>query len=342
MKVRTLKNNAVEAYDFDIYSDENIADLGRLIANESVVLVDQKLDQKRTYEIQMQWGTPTHSIVEMATSHGTMKGRHWNSLRLNILNSSSEIEPEYRSAMSVVTFQKNEKGRPKGIFANGKLGWHSDQVALGDGDRVIGLVSVEHTENSQTAFLCTKEAYDKLNHEDKTMVDELQSVYRWNRDNFTQDLMDEQKQLVKFNQVPVDGMMSGLRQKTPAGIYGIHFPGSLFHKFYGMSEEESKKFKDYLWEKINRPEYIYTHDWKDGQVIYMEQNITLHARPTDIKDGNMRKMWRSVSYMDKLYPGEGHQDRYVVDGKVMNGGEFLELVDSIRKKEYEEGKKFAI
>lgn len=73
MKVRTLKNNAVEAYDFDIYSDEHIADLGRLVANESVVLVDQKLDQKRTYEIQMQWGTPTHSIVEMATSHGTMK-----------------------------------------------------------------------------------------------------------------------------------------------------------------------------------------------------------------------------------------------------------------------------
>jgi taurine dioxygenase len=342
MKVRTLKNNAVEAYDFDIYSDENIADLGRLVANESVVLVDQKLDQKRTYDVQMQWGSPAHSIVHLATSVGTMKGVHWNSLRLNILNGSSEIEPDYRNTMSVVTYQRNKKGRPKGVFANGILGWHSDQVALNDGDRIIGLVSVEHTEGSQTAFLCTKEAYNKLNHEDRTMVDELQSVYRWNRENFTGNLIDEQKQMVRYNQVPVDGMMCKLQQSTPSGVKGIHFPGTLFHKFDGMTEEESLKFKEYLWEKINRPEYIYTHDWKDGQVVYMEQNITLHARPTDIIDGNMRKLWRNISYMDKLYSGEGHKDEYTVDGKVMDGSEFLTLVDDIRREEYESGRKIAV
>ena len=109
-----------------------------------------------------------------------------------------------------------------------------------------------------------------------------------------------------------------------------------------MTEEESLKFKDYLWEKINRPEYIYTHNWKDGQVVYMEQNITLHARPTDITDGNMRKLWRNISYMDKLYPGEGHKDEYTVDGKVMNGSEFLTLVDDIRKEEYESGRKICL
>lgn len=341
MKVKQL-NNAVEAYDFDIYSDEHITDLGRLVAKASVVLVDQKLDQKRTYDVQMQWGNPAHSIVHLATSVGDVKGRHWNSLRLNILNGSSEIEPDYRDTMSVVTYQKNEKGRPKGVFANGKLGWHSDQVALNEGQRVIGLVSVEHTKGSQTAFLCTAEAYDKLNHEDKTMVNELQSVYRWNKENFTGDLIDEQKQMVRYNQVPIDGMMCDLRQKTASGISGIHFPGSLFYKFDGMTEEESKTFKDYLWDKINRPEYIYTHNWKDGQVVYMEQNITLHARPTDVKDGNMRKMWRNITYMDKLYPGEGHKDQYIVDGKIMNGTEFLSLVDDIRKQEYEAGRKIAV
>ena len=342
MKVRKLKHNAVEAYDFDIYSDEHIEDLGRLVAKESVVFVDQKLDQKRTYEVQMQWGTAAHAIVKRAAAIGGVKGKHWNSLRLNILNASIDIEEQYRDTMTVVTYQRNEKGRPKGVFANGKLGWHSDQVAVNEGQRVIGLVSVEHTEGSQTAFLCTKEAYDKLNHEDRTMVDELQSVYRWNKENFTGDLIDEQKQMVRYNQVPIDGMMCDLRQKTASGISGIHFPGSLFYKFDGMSEEESKKFKDYLWEKINLPEYIYTHDWKDGQVVYMEQNITLHARPTDIKDGNLRKMWRNITYMDKLYPGEGHKDTYIVNGKKMTGLEFLTLVDAIRKEEYESGKKIGI
>jgi len=340
MKTKSL-NGATEAYDFDIYSDEHIEDLGRLVANKAVVLVKQKLNQKRTWEVQNSWGEGAQSIVNRAVSLSNM-GKHWASLRLDIFNVSSEIEPEYRDTMNVVTYQLGKKGRPKGLFANGALGWHSDQVAVDDGARVIGLVSVEHSENSQTCFLCTAEAYDKLSQEDRTMVDELQSVYKWNKINFTEDLIDTQKALVRYNQVPIDGMSCKLQQETSGGVKGIHFPGSLFSHFEGMTEYDSLKFKEHLWEQINKPEYIYEHNWQDGQVVYMDQNITLHARPTNIQHGNMRKMWRSVSYMNKLYPNHGYWDKFTVNGVEMDGNTFLRLVDEQRKADFEQGKKIAI
>lgn len=335
-------NGAWEATELDLYNDDDVLQLGKQVADKCVVLVNQKLDVDRLHGIQTLWGDRAPSIIHALTLLGFLKGPHWNSVRLNVIQSVAQLDDKYKDKVSVVTYQTNAKGRPQGIFTNGKLGWHSDQVTLDDSQRVIGLCSVEHTEGSQTAFLCTAEAYDKLNHEDKSMVDELKSVYKWNLENFTGDLIPEQKQIVRYNQTPVDGMSCSLKQKTASGREGIHFPGSLFSHFLDMGQEESNKFKEHIWDLINKDEYIYTHDWKDGQVVYMDQNITLHARPTDVKDGNQRKLWRCISYMDKLFPGNGHNPKFVIDGKEIEMDDFVEIVDEQRRSEYEAGKRLAI
>lgn len=341
MQLKKL-NGAYQATDLDLYKDEDSNALGREVAEKCVVFVDQKLSMDRLWQIHENWGSDSPSIIHMLTFLGKLKGPHWNSARLNIMQSVNEFEDKYKHKLSTVTYQKNKKGRPQGIFTNGKLGWHSDQVTLDDSQRVIGLYAVEHTEGSQTAFLCTAEAYDKLNHEDKTMVDELKSVYKWNVENFTGDLIPEQKQLVRMNQVPLDGMSCSLKQETAAGTPGVHFPGSLFSHFMGMEKEESVKFKEHIWDQINKDEYIYTHDWKDGQVVFMDQNITLHARPTDVKDGNQRKMWRCISYMDNLFPGNGHNPKIVIDGVETEMDTFVGMVDDVRRNEYQAGKRVGI
>ena len=337
MRLEALKG-AWEAKDIDLQSDQDVMALGKEVADKCVVLVDQPLDVARLHRIQTLWGNRAPSIIHALILRGALKGRHWNSVRMSIIETVALLEDQFKDKVSVVTYQTNEKGRPQGIFTNGKLGWHSDQVTLDDGQRVIGLCSAEHTEGSQTAFLCTAAAYDKLNHEDRSMVDELKTVYRWNEENFTGDLIPQQKQIVRYNQTPVDGMSCSLMQETASGRRGIHFPGSLFSHFIGMNEADSLRFKDHIWEKINQPEYIYTHNWKDGQVVYMDQNITLHARPTDVKAGNQRKMWRCISYMDNLFPGRGHNPVISINGNNIEVEDFIEMVDSQRRQEYERQK----
>ena len=122
MKIQKLQN-AVEAFDFNINEDEYIPDLGRLIADHQVVLVRQKLSQKRHYDIIASWGQPVKSkIIQAIVYRHILKGVHWNPIRMTLINTGVFIEDRHRDRMASVTFQKDKRGRALGIFTNGKLG----------------------------------------------------------------------------------------------------------------------------------------------------------------------------------------------------------------------------
>jgi hypothetical protein len=67
----------------------------------------------------------------------------------------------------------------------------------------------------------------------------------------------------------------------------------------------------------------------------MDQMITLHARPTNIKDGNLRYMLRCCSYMDNIYPDYAPHPVITIGDKKMELQEFLDAVDKQKKSEYE-------
>jgi alpha-ketoglutarate-dependent taurine dioxygenase len=311
------------------------------------VVVKQRVTQARHYDILDSWGGPGMSPVIGAIGTGKLKGKHWNAIRNTIIRIGSTIDPRHRNRMQSVTFQKDHKGRALGIFTNGKLGWHNDQPSFESAQRVVGLASVEGSEGSQTTFLSSAECYADLNHEDKTQVDELLCVNSWNMNynkdgalqNFAGELIEEQHAIMRYNGCPLDGLMAPLRAETASGVPGIHFPGSLFGHFYGMTPKESEKFIKHIWSLMNQPKHIYTHNWKNGEVCYMDQAITLHARPTSVDEGNTRKMWRCSGYLDKLYPNKGPMTMTInVDGKNITWDELFKRVDEVRLAEYNSAK----
>jgi hypothetical protein len=108
-----------------------------------------------------------------------------------------------------------------------------------------------------------------------------------------------------------------------------------------MSQEESKKFLSALQKEIYREQYVYTQDWTDGQIVFMDQEITLHKRPTNVLDGDKRTMARVITYLDKLYPTKVPADVVRFNGKQYPMNEFARIVDADRKRvfeEFEEGK----
>lgn len=337
MKVQQLQN-AVEAFDFDIFEDEHIPELGKLVADKQVVVVKQKLTEERHFDILDSWGSPGMSPVIAGIGLGKLKGLHWNAVRNTTARIGKLINLRHRSRMQSVTFQKDHKGRALGIFTNGKLGWHSDQPSFESAQRVVGLASVEGSEGSQTTFLSSAECYDSLPPEDRSQVDELKCVNKWDMNNvnhFAGELIEEQHAIMRYNGCPLDGLTAPLRSETASGVRGIHFPGSLFGYFLGMSQDESNKYIKHLWSLMNKPKYIYTHNWKDGEVVYMDQAITLHARPTSVEDGDMRRMWRCSGYLDKLYPGKGPMTMKInVEGEDISWDELFKRIDEIRLSEY--------
>jgi len=329
MEIVNLKNNAKQVLGINLNDNSQCEQLGKICADECVVFVNDAVSEQRLWELLNSWGTPSRAILHNYIADKKLSGRHWRELLVSLGYLTNSIEDQ-KVGMSRVSFEKNEKGKPTGIFTNGELDWHSDQQSTHESQRIIGLMSLWGSQGSQTTFLCTNPAYELLSEEDRTMADELYSVWEWDG-SMCEDLIESQTEIVKYHMVPANGMECPLVDETATGKRGFKFPSHSFSHFRGMSKKDSLKFREHIWNKINRPEYIYTHNWKDGQIVFMDQNITLHARPTDVKDGDSRTMSRTISHVDKLFPESGKIKNYVLyKGEKLSHDEFAEIVDKQR------------
>jgi alpha-ketoglutarate-dependent taurine dioxygenase len=338
MKTRSLKNYSstvgVEAYDIDWNCQEEVEELGRLCASQCVVFVDEKVPSETLYDAMMSWGDPSRAYIHNAVVSKKLQGRHWREIVLNLGFINKDIDPKYKDAMSVVSYKKDEKNRPKGIFQNGELNWHSDQCAFDDGQRIIGLQSISDSKNSQTQFLCTHDAFESLSSDMQSMVKELVVKHKWIDNVMAPGLDYSQTLLIHYNLVPIDGMETKLYRETCTGLSGMKIPSHSFDGFVGMSREESDKVIDELKTAVYQDKYVYTQDWIDGQIVFMDQEITLHKRPTNIKNGDKRTMIRIISYLNKLFDNEQSRilEKVRYNGSYYNEDEFLSLVDKDRER----------
>ncbi len=337
MKTAPL-TNGTEVTDIDLHDDAACEELGRLAAHECVVVVRQAVSEKRLHDIQTSWGQPVNGHINKLVARRDLRGRHWRDMFLTLQSMARPIEGDVpREGISRVSFNRDRKNRVTGLFPNGELDWHSDHQSHTDSQRMIGLMSLWGSKGSQTRFLCTAPALEALNSEDRTMVEELVSVWAWDGGEMCRGLEPASMQVTRYSMVPADGMETPLLDSTATGRRGVHFPSHCFSHFKGMSAGESQKYKAHLWAKLNRPEYIYSHDWEDGEIVFMDQNITLHARPTDVVESDTRTMTRMITYMDKLFPGHGPRDTFLHNGKRIDLSQLAALADAQRRSQFEMG-----
>jgi alpha-ketoglutarate-dependent taurine dioxygenase len=340
MKIRPLRDYGasvgVEVYDIDWKCVEELEELGRLVASQCIVFIDEKITTEELYNTMINWGDISYPVITKYVTEKKLTGSHWRELTLNLRYITNQL-PDLKS-VALVSYLKDDRGRPKGLFSNGELDWHADQCAIDDGQRIIGLQSVSDSLNSQTQFLCTHDAFEKLSSSMKSTVKELVCKHKWQEGVMAPGLNASQSLMVRYNTVPIDGLETNLYSETASGLTGMKIPSHSFDGFVGMTKAESDKLLNELLKQIYREEYIYTQNWHDGQLIFMDQEITLHKRPTNVTDGDKRTMARSITYVNKLFPLSSRAQRtntFKIDGKVYNEDEFAALVDKDRRRIYE-------
>jgi hypothetical protein len=131
-------------------------------------------------------------------------------------------------------------------------------------------------------------------------------------------------------------METKLYSESVTGLPGIKLPSHSFDGFVGMSNEESNKLINELRKTVFNDKYVYTQHWDDGQIVFMDQEITLHKRPTNVQDGSLRTMARVITYLDKLYPEKSPATHVRYCGEMYSHDEFAQLVDQDRKKIFNE------
>jgi len=335
MKTRSLKNYSasvgVEAYDIDWNSTEEILELGKLCAHQCVVFVNESLPIEQLVRATNQWGDPAGGFVNGLVAQGKLTGRHWRDFYATIARTVVDLPKDLQRNVVRVTYRRDEKNLPTGIFANGELDWHCDQSSFDDAQRVIALASVSDSKNSRTQFLCTHDAYESLSGDMRSMVKELVVKHKWVMGAVAPGLDLAQNLIAKYNSVPIDGMETNLYSETVTGLSGLKLPTHSFNGFVGMSREESDKILAELNKAVFKEEYIYSQDWEDGQIVFMDQEITLHNRPTNVSHGNKRLMTRVINYVNKIYPHKQPVHHVRLNGKQVDFDDFAKLVDEERK-----------
>lgn len=340
MKTRPLKNYygsiGCEVYDIDLTSDEEILELGKLVADQCVVFIDQATETKRLYDIMTQWGDPSRALIHNYIISQRISGRHWRDLLLHLGYINNGMG-ELAGAVSRVSYLKDNRGRPQGIFSNGELDWHSDQCAFDDAPRTIGLMSVSDTDRSQTQFMPTHDQFLSLSSDMQSMVKELIVKHKWREgdEGCAPGLNYEQTLIIHYNGVPLDGMETRLYSETVTGRPGIKFPHFNFDGFVGMSDSESWKLYNELKRHIYDDRFVYTQNWQDGQIVFMDQEITLHKRPTNVLDGDRRMMHRVITYLNKINPDIQPATTVRYQGQILTHDEFAVLVDQDRKRQFD-------
>ena len=68
----------------------------------------------------------------------------------------------------------------------------------------------------------------------------------------------------------------------------------------GMSEEEGRKLLDYLTDHVTQPKYVYSHAWRQGDLVIWDNRCTLH-RATPFDDVKYKRDMRRTT-VDEFAP----------------------------------------
>lgn len=338
MKTRALKNYSAsvgcEAYDIDFNSDAEIIELGKLVAHHCVVYVNQKIPTERLYSVMNQWGDDSRALIQSYVLSKKLTGRHWREILINLGYLNRGLG-DMAGAVTRVSYERDERGNPTGLFPQGELDWHSDQFSRDDAQRIIGLQSVSGSKNSQTQFLCTHDAFESLSSDMRSMIKELVVKHKWFKAEdgswaVWPGMSKQQENALKYNAMPVDGMETMLYGETATGLSGVKLLHHSFDGFVGMSREESDKVMQEIKHAVFQDKYVYTQDWEDGEIVFMDQQITLHKRPTNLSHGNKRVMSRVITYLNKIYPDCQPTTHVRYQGQMLTHDEFAAVVDNDR------------
>jgi len=187
----------------------------------------------------------------------------------------------------------DDAGRPtKTPHTHGNYFWHTDKSY----HEIPSLATLLHAvqippSGGDTQFANMHLAYDALPEAQKRDLEGLRAIHSWEasrRNTGNKPATEEQKRerppvshpVVRTH--PVTG-----RKSLYLGMHTSHIEG--------MPEAEGKALLDSLLEQATRPEFIYTHQWREGDLVMWDNRSLLHRALANYEmDQHPRVLHRTV------------------------------------------------
>ncbi len=195
------------------------------------------------------------------------------------------LSPEHPEILYVSNMK--EDGKAIGILSDTEVGWHYDQIYLPR--PAVGSLLAAHTlpsKRGNTEFADMAAAYEALPEDVKQTLDGKKATQSYEAFNkaYSVPTNKEQKRRSQDIDQPI------IRTHPITGIKSLYLCPGMTTRIVGMSEADSDDMLEYLFEWSVRPEFVYSHQWQDGDCLMWDNACTMHRRdPFDQNEPRLMK-----------------------------------------------------
>jgi taurine dioxygenase len=180
-----------------------------------------------------------------------------------------------------------ENGETIGALPDGEMMFHHDTIHRDEPHKATLLYSVEiPTYGGDTLFASGTAAYDALDPAMKKKLDGLKAVNFYVYNSVKRD----DKQGVDATSQAVHPVV---RTHEETGRKALYINRLMSVRIEGMPEAESDSILNFLYDHSEKPEFVYTHVWRVGDLIVWDNRCSSHAR-TDFPSDQRRLLLRTT------------------------------------------------
>jgi taurine dioxygenase len=180
-----------------------------------------------------------------------------------------------------------ENGETIGALPDGEMMFHHDTIHRADPHKATLLYSVEiPTYGGDTLFASGTAAYDALDADVKAKLEGRRAVnyYVYN------SVVRGDKQGVDATSQAVHPVVRTHDETNRKALYVNRL---MSVRIEDMPEQESNALLDSLFDHCEKPEFVYTHVWRKGDLVIWDNRCSSHAR-TDFPSDQRRLLLRTT------------------------------------------------
>lgn len=189
----------------------------------------------------------------------------------------SPIHTDHHSAKNkAVMYIGNRKkdGKMIGALPLGEMQFHSDQCYQERPAMGTMLYSIEiPAEGGNTLFANGYKAYDALPSEVKERISGRKAVQVY---DYGGGVLDRKHMVAP--EAGVSFAHPVFRTHPATGRKSLYVNRLMTHHIEELPEEESERLLQLMFDTLERPEFIYEHRWRVGDLLLWDNRCTLHAR----------------------------------------------------------------
>ena len=175
--------------------------------------------------------------------------------------------------------------------------WHSDLTYAARPSMGSMLHALEVAEvGGDTAWANMYAAYETLPEATRNRIDGLKAVHiRDRRRNPRTPLAEEfAKEADSYYDIETpDGIHPMVRTHPETGRKSLFVSPRFTIAIQGMNDAEAQPLLDDLFEHQKRPEFIYRHKWRRGDLVFWDNRCTIHLACGGIKPPGIRHLHRT-------------------------------------------------